>query len=718
MSSDVATTISAWCGAICTFAIFSILYRENRYYRLFEHIFIGLATGYGFYTTWSEVLEPDWWKPLVTEGQEMVNAAETGDGWQGVTTMQVKEGVGAIRWDPLKADELTTTAIPHDWSATLYLRFWMFSEGAPGLPPVRLALETDGPENAWVIDLPVDYFGWRAILLHRSEFRALGQPDWARIERLRFFFADEPEAAGEQAQPPPRPAALHLDDFRRYTGRGPLVREGRIAVSSAHRPADWTGAGPPEERDGRVGVHWDAGAQAEITTEAVRTKDWATVQYVHVWLHADQANTGSVEVVLSSEFEDPESPPDEQTGERPKKTGAFRAPIPLGFTGWQEVILHRSRFAPEGEANWQKIVRLGLAVAEKDETGRPQTRPGLELLVGDVTAYTGRTGWTLTGEEIVNDAEEARVWTGGAANYLRRAGREKEQTGAVRWEPAESPQATVAALQLDRWPQGGYFRFWAAAPGSASVPVRVAVHTAQDPQKQTAEEAKDEPRGEEMWIKVGDYAADVTLEGADWRPYTLRLQDFATAGEPDWKSVTQITFSVPEGQAAPRAAVYLDDLAVCSGRKWYWIFALMAGLMYYTIYSQRYAWFSRLIIALMMGLAAGAAFKGFVTEMFPQVSSSFKPLWGPELTPFDIFSHAVFILTLFCVLVYFFFSFEHRAAVVRGSARLGRWLLMIYFGVVFGNTVMARFSLFINRLQFLIQDWWPALLRMFGIDHP
>jgi len=36
---------------------------------------------------------------------------------------------------------------------------------------------------------------------------------------------------------------------------------------------------------------------------------------------------------------------------------------------------------------------------------------------------------------------------------------------------------------------------------------------------------------------------------------------------------------------------------------------------------------------------------------------------------------------------------------------VGIWILMIGFGATFGYTVMARISLFINRLQFLKQNW-------------
>ncbi len=64
----------------------------------------------------------------------------------------------------------------------------------------------------------------------------------------------------------------------------------------------------------------------------------------------------------------------------------------------------------------------------------------------------------------------------------------------------------------------------------------------------------------------------------------------------------------------------------------------------------------------------------------------------------------------FCVLVYFFFSIEHKGA-VGGLSKIGIYVLMITFGAAFGYTVMARMSLLIGRIQFLMFEW----LRAFGI---
>ena len=48
-------------AAVGTLAIYSILYKENKAYRMAEHIFIGAATGYTVYFAWAKILKPMWW---------------------------------------------------------------------------------------------------------------------------------------------------------------------------------------------------------------------------------------------------------------------------------------------------------------------------------------------------------------------------------------------------------------------------------------------------------------------------------------------------------------------------------------------------------------------------------------------------------------------------------------------------------------------------------
>jgi hypothetical protein len=56
-------------GALGTIAIFSLVFKENKLFRLFEHVFIGLATGYAVQLNWTDTLRPLWWDPMVHQGQ-------------------------------------------------------------------------------------------------------------------------------------------------------------------------------------------------------------------------------------------------------------------------------------------------------------------------------------------------------------------------------------------------------------------------------------------------------------------------------------------------------------------------------------------------------------------------------------------------------------------------------------------------------------------------
>jgi len=148
------------------------------------------------------------------------------------------------------------------------------------------------------------------------------------------------------------------------------------------------------------------------------------------------------------------------------------------------------------------------------------------------------------------------------------------------------------------------------------------------------------------------------------------------------------------------------------------ILAAVVGLLWYFQFSKRYAWFSRLGMAVALGCGAGMAFKDNFNNLMPQVTQSFKNFLvladaGPGQTWFERVlggaprsaEAAVFLIGTSTVLVYFFFSFERRNVALRGSARLGRYFLMVAFGAFFGNTFMSRLSALIERCQFLLSEW-------------
>lgn len=57
--------VKLFIGVVCTVALYSVLYRENKFYRLFEHIFVGLAAGYAMVALWTDTLKGSWWDKMV-----------------------------------------------------------------------------------------------------------------------------------------------------------------------------------------------------------------------------------------------------------------------------------------------------------------------------------------------------------------------------------------------------------------------------------------------------------------------------------------------------------------------------------------------------------------------------------------------------------------------------------------------------------------------------
>ncbi len=116
---------------------------------------------------------------------------------------------------------------------------------------------------------------------------------------------------------------------------------------------------------------------------------------------------------------------------------------------------------------------------------------------------------------------------------------------------------------------------------------------------------------------------------------------------------------------------------------------------------ERMAGPARWAIAFYVGVYSGIAVPGYLqAQIFAQLNDAVKPFgvgWAAV-------NSALVLLGLLTVLAYFFFSAPHKG-VHGASARMGIWFLMIAFGASFGYTVMARVSLLISRVQFLLRDW-------------
>ncbi|MGE5653153.1 MAG: hypothetical protein ACM3ZQ_02640, partial [Bacillota bacterium] len=143
--------------------------------------------------------------------------------------------------------------------------------------------------------------------------------------------------------------------------------------------------------------------------------------------------------------------------------------------------------------------------------------------------------------------------------------------------------------------------------------------------------------------------------------------------------------------------------------QWWELIPIAIGLMIYCGAFKNIAWLNRIPIAFWMGYNAGLAISvRTIVPWMQQIIQTFKPfVVFNKAGGFDFlssFNNVVFVVAVLSTLVYFFFTREHKG-VLRHSATFGRWMMMIAFGASFGNTVMARISLLLGRVQFMLGPW-------------
>jgi len=156
-----------------------------------------------------------------------------------------------------------------------------------------------------------------------------------------------------------------------------------------------------------------------------------------------------------------------------------------------------------------------------------------------------------------------------------------------------------------------------------------------------------------------------------------------------------------------------------------WIYAILLpiGLMSYTVFSKKHNWMSRIPLGVILGIWSGQQIQAYFDTYGPQVRAGMKPIFPstneflvpsggmPEVVANNVYvsqaiSNFLFMFTLVSVLSYFLFSFDVKNKGLLMVNKIGRYLLMIGFGAIFGTTVMMRFTLVIDRMYFIWMEFF------------
>jgi|Deesub1362B_J571_1020462.scaffolds.fasta_scaffold00088_20 hypothetical protein len=141
---------------------------------------------------------------------------------------------------------------------------------------------------------------------------------------------------------------------------------------------------------------------------------------------------------------------------------------------------------------------------------------------------------------------------------------------------------------------------------------------------------------------------------------------------------------------------------IFKGHQFIYIIPFLLGLLYFGILIPKFSYVIRYPIGFLLGAASGLALSPqFKEGILVQVQDTILPHFSFST---GFLNALIIFFGVLTVLIYFFFSLEHKGP-LRGSSRIGIIFLMIGFGASFGYTVMARISLLIGRLIFLLKDW-------------
>ena len=181
---------------------------------------------------------------------------------------------------------------------------------------------------------------------------------------------------------------------------------------------------------------------------------------------------------------------------------------------------------------------------------------------------------------------------------------------------------------------------------------------------------------------------------------TLFIFSFLYKDNPFYRFAEHLLVGVSMGYAIP--LVYINAFIpfvyrpiFLEGNFWL-IIPSCIGILYIFRFTKNLSWLSRYPIAFGMGIVGMGVPMSMHSSVLVQMRNAMRPVDS-------INSLLIFIGTV-TILLYFYFSKPHKGLYGK-ITNVGIWFMMVGFGASFGYTVMARISLLIGRVQFLLGDF-------------
>jgi hypothetical protein len=159
----------------------------------------------------------------------------------------------------------------------------------------------------------------------------------------------------------------------------------------------------------------------------------------------------------------------------------------------------------------------------------------------------------------------------------------------------------------------------------------------------------------------------------------------------------------------------VEPLLEDPGANWPFLLPLLLCMLLLTKMRGTTAWLGNSAVAFLFGVGAALAIGGALLGSFlPQIQASWVSV-SPRSAGGRVEAANNILLAVGTIgtLAYFYFTVGVRgkpgSGLVRFTSTVGRWVILITFGAIFGNRIMAYVSLLIERVYFLLGDWLGLL---------
>jgi len=180
---------------------------------------------------------------------------------------------------------------------------------------------------------------------------------------------------------------------------------------------------------------------------------------------------------------------------------------------------------------------------------------------------------------------------------------------------------------------------------------------------------------------------------------TIAIFSFLFKENPVFRFVEHLYVGIGSGHAIAIAYTSLKTSALTPISKGQVVTAIpvVIGVLLYTQFFRSYAWISRLCLAIPIGLGIGIALRGLPSaQIWSQIAATMVPL--------DSLGNIVLVFGTMGTLAFFFFTTK-RTAPVRVFSEIGKWTMMITFGLTVATSVAGQMAGWIGALQKIFGDW-------------